>query len=100
MSIKDIINKIKSGFSWFVGDHASQQVKAGRLSKEDAKVAIEALEKIDSEGNNLGNKIKDSVQLYPGDIENIKVGETPKPTNNSASGGKGKSSKERDIERE
>ena len=103
MNIREILNKIKEGFSWFVGNHESQfvneednprdvieaEVKAGRMSKTDAQAILDSLNSVDGKGKTLETDISRSVPIYPADIGGIKVENTPKASTSTTSGGKG-----------
>ena len=96
MSIKEIINKIKSGMDWFFGNHEEQEVyyddnykeelknaiassvADGNMTKAEAEEAIKSLSNAENSGKQLSKKIDDSVVILDGDKEGIEKVSTPK----------------------
>ena len=104
MSIKDIINRIKSGMDWFFGNHEEQEVyyddnnkeelknaiassvADGNMTKAEAEEAIKSLSNVENSGKQLSKKIDESVVILEGDIDGpVEKVRTPKATSGGGS---------------
>ena len=87
--IKNVINRIKSGFDWFVGYHPEQEVdpstdmksvilagvNSGEITKEEAVEMMQAYEGTKNKANKLKMRTDDSNEITSGYVDRR---ETPK----------------------
>ena len=101
MSIKEFIDKIKSGISWFAGYHQEQEViststdslketlkeavKKGEMTKQEAIEILQSANNISKSADKLVEKTNSSVELNPSDREDNMNKKIPTPSTESKS---------------